>query len=58
LSAFPPIVLQNSVNGRPAVQIANDVGMSRQMVERYMRFRDQMEIAVAGQARLRVVTKR
>ena len=58
MSAFPPIVLQNSVNGRPAVQIANDVGMSRQMVERYMRFRDQMEIAVAGQARLRVVTKR
>jgi hypothetical protein len=25
-------------------QIANDTGMSRQMVERYMRFRDQMEI--------------
>jgi hypothetical protein len=26
-------------------QIANDIGMSRQMVERYMRFRDQMEAA-------------
>jgi hypothetical protein len=32
--------------------------MSRQIVERYMRFRDQMEVAVAGQARLRVVEKR
>jgi len=31
--------------------------MSRQVVERYMRFRDQMEIAATGQARLKV-TKR
>ena len=36
-------------------QIANDIGMSRQMVERYMRFRDQMQVAAAGQARLKVV---
>jgi hypothetical protein len=34
------------------------IGMSRQMVERYMRFRDQMEIAEAGQARLRLVNSR
>jgi hypothetical protein len=39
-------------------QIANDIGMSRQMVERYMRFRDQMQIAVNGQARLQVVNRR
>ena len=31
--------------GHDVDQIANDIGMSRQMVERYMRFRDQMEIA-------------
>ena len=36
-------------------QIANDVGMSRQMVERYMRFRDQMEVAASGGARPRLV---
>ena len=34
-------------------QIANDVGMSTQMVEHYMRFKDQMEVADRG--RLRVV---
>jgi hypothetical protein len=44
--------------GHDVDQIANDIGMSRQMVERYMRFRDQMEIAVAGQERLRVVIRR
>ena len=31
------------------------IGMSRQMLERYMRFRDQMEMAVMGQARLKLV---
>jgi hypothetical protein len=29
--------------------------MSRQMVERYMRFRDQMQIAMAGLAKLKPV---
>jgi hypothetical protein len=29
--------------------------MSNQMVERYMRFKDQMEIAERGRARLRLV---
>jgi hypothetical protein len=33
------------------------IGMSRQMVDRYMRFRDQMQVVVAGQARLRVIDK-
>jgi hypothetical protein len=36
-------------------QIANDIGMSRQMVERYMRFKDQMQVGVGGAARLRLV---
>jgi predicted transcriptional regulator len=36
-------------------QIANDIGMSRQMVERYMRFRDQMEVAMAGHAKLQLI---
>ena len=30
-------------------QIANDIGMSLQMVEHYLRFRDQMEVAEGGQ---------
>jgi hypothetical protein len=29
--------------------------MSRQMVERYMRFKDQVEVAAAGQARLKLL---
>ena len=36
-------------------QIANDIGMSRQMVERYMRFKDQMQVGAGGAARLRLV---
>jgi hypothetical protein len=36
-------------------QIANDIGMSRPMVERYMRFRDQMEVATSGTPRPRLV---
>jgi hypothetical protein len=51
-------ILIRRAAGHDVDQIANDIGMSRQMVERYMRFRDQMVIAAAGQARLRVVTKR
>ena len=37
-------------------QIANDIGMSRQMVERYMRFKDQMGLAADGRQRLKLVT--
>ena len=38
-----------------AAVVANDIGMSRQTVERYMRFRDQVKVAAAGRARLQVV---
>ncbi len=38
-------------------QIANDIGMSRQNVEHYMRFRDQMKVSADGQKRLRLVNK-
>ncbi len=51
-------ILIRRATGHDVDQIANDIGMSRQMVERYMRFRDQMEIAAAGQARLRVIARR
>ena len=51
-------ILIRRAAGHDVDQIANDIGMSRQMVERYMRFRDQMEIAAAGQARLRMIAKR
>lgn len=36
-------------------QIANDVGMSRPMVDHYMRFKDQLEVAAAGPKRLRLI---
>jgi hypothetical protein len=49
-------ILVRRLAGHDIDQIANDIGMSRQMVERYMRFRDQVEVAVAGQARLNLVT--
>lgn len=38
-------------------QIGNDIGMSRQMVQHYMRFRDQMQVGAGGQARLMLVEK-
>jgi hypothetical protein len=48
------ILLRRSV-GYSNEQISNDVGMSSQLVEHYMRFRDQMDIAEQGRARLQVV---
>jgi hypothetical protein len=36
-------------------QISNDIGMSRQMIEHYMRFKDQMGVAVDGHERLRLI---
>jgi hypothetical protein len=51
-------ILIRRLAGHDVDQISNDIGMSRQMVERYMRFRDQMHIAAAGQARLRLIEKR
>ena len=46
-------ILIRRAEGYSNEQISNDVGMSLQMVEHYMRFRDQMEVAERG--RLRVV---
>jgi hypothetical protein len=48
-------ILLRIAAGYDTDQIANDIGMSRPMVDRYMRFRDQMEIATAGRERLRLV---
>jgi hypothetical protein len=48
-------ILARYAEGFEVDQIANDIGMSRQMVERYMRFKDQMEVASTGAARLRLV---
>ena len=48
-------ILVRRLAGHDVDQIANDIGMSRQMVDRYMRFRDQVEVAAAGRARLQVV---
>jgi hypothetical protein len=41
----------------PIQQMSNDIGMSRQMVDHYMRFKDQLGLAADGQCRLRLVTK-
>jgi integrase len=51
-------VLARWAEGFDVNQIANDVGMSRQTVEYYMRFKDQMGIAAEGRSRLKLVTKR
>lgn len=48
-------VLQRWSEGFDGDQIANDIGMSRQMVEHYMRFRDQMGLAVDGRQKLKLV---
>jgi hypothetical protein len=50
-------ILARSEQGYEVDQIANDIGMSRQMVDHYMRFKDQMEIATDGRARLRLVNR-
>jgi hypothetical protein len=48
-------ILARAEQGYEVDQIANDIGMSRQNVEHYMRFRDQMKAAADGQKRLRLV---
>jgi hypothetical protein len=48
-------ILARRAAGYDVEQIANDIGMSRQMVEHYMRFKDQMDVGAAGQARLKLV---
>jgi predicted transcriptional regulator len=51
------MILARGELGYEVDQIANDIGMSRQNVEHYMRFKDQMKIGADGQKRLRLVAK-
>lgn len=48
-------ILLRVSSGYDTDQIANDIGMSRPMVDHYLRFKDQMEVAVGGRERLRLV---
>jgi len=48
-------ILLRIAGGYDTDQIANDIGMSRPMVDHYMRFRDQMEVAAGGRSRLKLV---
>jgi integrase len=50
-------ILARAEQGYEVDQIANDIGMSRQNVEHYMRFKDQMKVGADGQKRLRLVDK-
>jgi hypothetical protein len=50
-------VLLRWSEGYDVDQISNDIGMSRQMVDHYMRFKDQMDVATHGRKRLRLVTR-
>ena len=50
-------ILVRRLDGHHIDQIGNDIGMSRQMVERYTRFRDQVEVAAAGRVWLELVKK-
>jgi integrase len=51
-------ILARAEQGYEVDQIANDIGMTRQNVEHYMRFRDQMKVGADGQARLRLVIEK
>ncbi|MGC2781116.1 MAG: hypothetical protein WA418_36310 [Bradyrhizobium sp.] len=48
-------ILARAEQGYEVDQIANDIGMSRQNVEHYMRFKDQMKVGADGQKRLKIV---
>jgi hypothetical protein len=50
-------MLARAEQGYEIDQIANDIGMSRQNVQHYMRFKDQMKVAADGRKRLQVVGK-
>jgi hypothetical protein len=50
-------ILARAEQGYDVDQIANDIGMSRQNVLHYMRFKDQMKVGAEGQKRLRLVSK-
>lgn len=47
-------ILVRFAAGYDVEQISNDIGMSRQMVTHYMRFKDQMQVAADGRARLKL----
>jgi len=50
-------ILARAEQGYEVDQIANDIGMSRQNVQHYMRFKDQMKVGAEGQKRLRLVNE-
>jgi hypothetical protein len=50
-------VLTRWADGYDTDQISNDIAMSRQTVDHYMRFKDQMGIAADGRKRLKLVTR-
>jgi hypothetical protein len=49
--------LARAEQGYEVDQFANDIGISRQNVDHYMRFRHQMKVGADGQKRLRLVTR-
>jgi hypothetical protein len=48
-------ILARAAQGYNVDQIANDIGMSGQNVQHYMRFKDQMKVGADGQKRLLLV---
>jgi hypothetical protein len=38
-------------------QVSNDIGMSRQMIDHHMKFKDQMGIAADGEKHLKLITQ-
>jgi hypothetical protein len=50
-------VLARWVEGFDVDQISSDIGMSRQMVDHYMRFKDQMGVNADRRRRLKVVER-
>jgi hypothetical protein len=48
-------ILKRFMSGDDVGQISNDIGMLHSMVQRYMRFRDQMEVAGGNRKRLHLV---
>jgi hypothetical protein len=57
LAAFTINIAESNFRHTQVDQIANDIGMPRQNVAHYMRFRDQMKVGADGQKRLRLVTE-
>jgi len=49
-------ILVRGEQGYDVGQITNDIGVSRQNVQHYVRLKDQMKVGAEGQKRLRLVT--